>query len=331
MKYLAMILTPALLAAQTQSSQSTTYTYDINGRLVPVATSSSTKTNGSASSTQVTPSPNGGPVTNQQVEEHVIAQGPQGKIVERIVRLFDQNGRPSGVEKSVINEQKNADGSTTTQTTVYDSSINGGFQVRERSTKQTVTHGNTVKSDTTIERPTPNGGFDMTEKRVSVKQGDDKQNRVDLAVFLKDANGVFTQATREVTQTNTAGNQTTTNTTEYRAQPSGQLQFSGQKVTTATQQPNGGLVEVTDVYTDAATGQANSNKREPHLWEQRIIERKPSAGGQGFVETLSIRRTAPDSARLGAPVRISETVCQGTCIAPTPPAAAPAPAQPAGP
>ncbi|MEZ5403331.1 MAG: hypothetical protein R2729_26865 [Bryobacteraceae bacterium] len=321
MKYCALALLAAGAFAQSQNQ--TTYTYDINGRRTAVASTSTTKSGAATSSTTMIQSINNGAVPVTGSDQRVISDGPNGRVVERIVKKYDQNGRPSGTEKVRIEERKNADGSTTTQTTIYDSDINGGYMARQRSVAQTSTSGGVTRTDTAVQTPSLNGGFDVTEKRLTIEQGDEKNSQKDLTVYRKDTNGRFAAAAREITQVQTTNGQQVTTTNEFNTASTGKMELTGQKVSTLEKRPDGTELMVTDVYGQTASSQLGAPQGQPQLREQQIVQKKNGANGS-VTETFSVRRPAADSKRLGPPLTISQTVCTGTC---TPPPPTPAPPQ----
>jgi YD repeat-containing protein len=320
MKYCALAVLSAG-AALAQSQNQTTYTYDVNGRRTAVSSTATSKTNGQMTSKSTVPSINTGAVPTVGVNQRVVSQGPGSQVVERIVQKYDQNGRKAGTEKIRVEEQKAADGSVVTRTTVYDSDLNGGYTPRQRSVAQTTVSGNVARTETVIERPSLNGGFDLSEKQLAVTKGDDRNSQKDVTVYRKDSNGRFMESAREITQVQTQNGRQVTTTAEYNAASTGKMQLAGQKVSTMARQPDGREIEVTDVYGHTATAQYGASNTKPQLREQQVIEKKPGPGGS-LIETFSVRRPALDTNRLGPLTKISETVCTGNCV--PPPAAAPA-------
>ena len=86
------------------------------------------------------------------------------KVIERTIKRYDANGTPGPAERVTIEERKQPDGSVQTSTAVSRGTINGGFQLAERSTAITRTNGNRTETTTSIERPTFNGSLDVVEK-----------------------------------------------------------------------------------------------------------------------------------------------------------------------
>jgi hypothetical protein len=250
------------------------------------------------------------PAPSQKVEERVISQGPDGKVVERIIRKFDERGQPTGAEKELMEEKRTSDGGKSVRTTVWDNDLNGGFTLRERATTQK----RGEQSDTVVERPNPSGALEVAEKRTAVRTGDEKRYQLDTTVYRKGTNRGFEEAEREITQFQTEAGETRTTTTQYNAASTGKMEFAAQRVSRLTTEDAGSELEVVDLYgpspsgrvTDGFTGAA------PKLREQQVIERKIGAD-KSVVETLSVRRPEIDSDKLSPPQKVSQTVCQGSC------------------
>ncbi|MGH9674702.1 MAG: hypothetical protein ACRD44_16100, partial [Bryobacteraceae bacterium] len=103
----------ALTAQAPSQRQSSTYTYDVNGRRIEAGVIVSSLAAGSSVRTERSQSLNGRTVPLESVEERVILDGPEGRVVERLIRRFDPTGRPGAPEKVQIEERRNPDGSST--------------------------------------------------------------------------------------------------------------------------------------------------------------------------------------------------------------------------
>jgi hypothetical protein len=328
---LALSLLAAGLAAAQSSASIGTYTYDVNGRRVLASQSGIAATNGSSANVRTTQSMNGRAVPAESVEEKVVSDGPDGKVVERLVKVYDENGRAVSTEKQVITERKR-DGGSEVSTAIYRSDLNGRLALAERA--QTVTSGSGAQttSQTLVERVSLNGGLEPVERQQTTTQKMGERTDSDTVIYRKDSNGSFSTAAREVVSITQSGATTTQNVSQYNTAATGQMELTGQRVVTTTARPDGSQLQVVDVYGMTAPGRAvNGYSEGPKLREQQIIEKNVSSGG-GFVETYSIRRPSLDNGALGNPVKISETVCTGNCIPPKPaepkPAAEPKPNQP---
>lgn len=307
-------LTIPAFCQEPQSASSTTYTYDGAGRRSVAATQATVTGPGGSAHTETVVDMNGRRVPLEAAEETVLSDGPEGRVVERIVKKFDSQGRLTGQEKVRIEESKNADGSSSTvRATVYDRDLNGRFELRERSTTTTNKDGSTVNAETLIERPNANGRLDLDERKVVVKTGDENASLQDTTVFRKDQHGAFSAAVREVTETKKEGERTVANTSQYNSASTGKMELVGQKLSQAVKNADGSETVVEDVFGTHNPGQVSSGyNKEPKLRERRLIERVP-ANGKGHVETFSVQRPSIDGGRLGDPQKVSETVCTGNC------------------
>lgn len=295
--------------AQNKSSERSTYTYDVNGRRVLESQASSTSGSGGSTTGESIRTLNGRVAPLQRVEEKVVSDGPEGKVIERIIRRFEGSGGPATSEKVLVETRKNPDGSETRRVTAYEADLNGRFVVRERATEQAFKQGGVERSETVVERPNINGGFETAEKRVSVAQGPETDRQKDVTVYRRSSSGGFGVAQREIEQVKVANGQTTTTSAVYDANSTGQMELATQRVSTVSKSAGGSEVEVIDFYGKTQPGRTSSGG--PALREQQVIERKVT--GTETVETLSIRRPQVDSGKLGPMIRISETICKGDC------------------
>lgn len=311
------------------SQTSGTYTYDVNGRRVLSSQSGVTVSAGASASVRTTQTLNGRRVPAESVDEKVVSDGPGGKVVERVVKVYDEDGRVVSSEKQVITERKLGEGRSEVSTAVYRSDLNGRMTLAERARTESTASGGQTTSQTVVERASLNGGMEAVERRQSLQQSSNGRTGTDTTIYRKDSNGSFQAAAREVVNITKSGATTTENVTQYNTAATGQMELTGQRVVTTTERPGGGQTQVVDVYGMSAPGRAVPNYASgPQLREQQIIDKSPASGG-GFVETYSIRRPGQESGALGAPVKISETVCTGSCTPPkTPPPAEAKPAQP---
>src|SRR5277367_5536317 len=132
-----MIAGSLSLTAQ-QSSVSSTTSVDVNGNVVRDGPSiSQTKSSSGSQTTVTTQSINGRSVPMEQVEERVLRDDASGKVTERIIRRFDPQGNPMPPVRQTIEELKRPDGSSSTQSTTYQSDINGNMQIAEKSVTDT--------------------------------------------------------------------------------------------------------------------------------------------------------------------------------------------------
>lgn len=290
------------------SQQVTTYTTDLNGRRMPDATYSSSTSGNVTTRTEMTQSVNGRMVPLETVEERVVRDDANGRVVERIIRKFDPNGRPGMAEKQQIQERKNADGSVSSTVDVYRSDLNGRFELMERVTTQASKSGNTTSADVQVERPTLNGTMDVVERKTRVATEEKTAAKSDTTTFRKDPSGRFVEAFRVVTEAADQNGQRTENTAQYEATQMGKLELSQQSVARVTKNPDGTETREVDVYRNVPGRVVQSAT--PPLLERQIIEQRKA--GDQLVETTVVRRPSiNDPNRLGAPMKIGERVCTG--------------------
>ena len=281
---------------------------DINGRRVE--TSSAVSTDGTR--TEVRQSLNGRPVPFERVEEKILSEGPGGKVVERIVRKFDQTGQPNGFEKVRIEEEKGPGGLTTVRETTWRTDLNGSLREAERRITETQTSGSTTRSSTLVARPDLSGSFSPAEKRSSVTETSGNREQTSETVQRPNVNGQFYDAVREVRVVEKVGEKVLENRASYEPDVNGRMELSRQAVSTSSKLPDGAEVTEVNLYGKYPGGRTQE-ERVNQVQEQQIIERRKAADGS-TVETLSVRRpTVADPSRLGAPQKLSETVCQGKC------------------
>jgi hypothetical protein len=303
------------LAATLAFGQSvvTTYSTDVNGNRV--AGSSIVSNDGQH--TQVTRSIDGRQVPAEQTQERVISEGPNGRVVEKIIKRFDQNGMLASTDRTVTEEQKLPNGSVTRSTT-YRGDVNGQMHEAERKVVEVHTQGSTVSTQTEIARPDPSGSFQTDEKQSSTSETAGNATHTDETVYRRSENGSFYPAVRDVSDTTRNGPRVVEKSAHYEQRDNQQLQLTGQTVSTTVKQPNGGSVSEVSLYgANAEDGRAHDNQSGLHLKEQQTVERIPGPGGS-LTETVTARRpTVSDPGRLGPARTISETICTGKCAGAT--------------
>jgi len=290
------ILILATLQASAQS-ETNTYTFDANGHRALESTQSS--------GVQSIRSINGRIAPLEKVEEKVLSDDANGKVIERIIRPYDPTGNPGPAQKIRITERKNADGSLATETQIFNANINGSFALTEKSEALTKTSGNQTTTEVQIARPTLNGGLSTVERKNTTITKNGENENADTLVYRRDNNGSFYNAVREVRQTEKRDGRTIENTATYL---SGQL--TAQTIAETTKRADGSETKQVNIYGLTATGRPNGSQ--PVLREQQVIETAKTATGTS--ETLSIRRPAVDNPNsLGPAQKISERVCTGKC------------------
>ena len=299
-----------------QESQTNSYTYDVNGNRVGGPSVSSKIGKGQNSKTERVTSINGRSVPLETVEEKVIEDSSRGRIVERTIQRYDQNGNPAPPERVRIEERRGSGGQAKTTTTHYNSDINGGFQVRERVVTDSRTTGQTTKSTTLVERPTVNGSMDLVERRAATVTEQDEGSSRDETIYRRTQSGGFAAMAREVTETVVeAGRETTTKARYNTTNDSARMELAGQTVTDIETRADGSQTTVVSQYGNNVPGRSiAAGRRAPELREQLITERTVEGDG-AVMETTGVRRASPsDPSKLEAYQKVSETVCRGQCL-----------------
>jgi len=300
-----------MLYAQ-QSSVTSTTMVDINGRRVADGPEVvRTKSNSRSETTELLQSINGRSVPLERVEEHVVREDSSGRVVERLIRRFDQTGSPTTPVKEVIEEQKRPDGTSTTQVTTYRGDINGSMQVVERSITELHKSGSTESAETIVQRPTVNGPLETVEKQSRTKVTQPAGYTEDTATYRRSGNGGFDVAVRQTTEHIQQGQQSSDSTAEYEIGSNGQLQLHSQKVTKTVTGADGSKEQVVDIFGQNVPGTVDPGGLK--LQEQQLIQKKPGPNDT-VTESLSVRRPSVSDPKMLGPARqISETVCRGKC------------------
>lgn len=298
----------ALCVPGVAQQSTTTYITDLDGRRVPAASYSTTKSGNVVTFTEQSQSVNGRTVPLESTEERVVRDDANGRVVERIIRRFDQTGNPGPPEKQTIEERKNPDGSISSLTTVYRGDLNGRFQIAERVKSEGQRSGNTTTTQTVVERPNLNGSMDVSERQTLVSTEENGKAQSNFTVYRKDSTGRFAEALRVVTDATEQNGQRTENVVQYELTDSGSLKLASQTVTRARKNADGSESREVDIYR-AVPGRIDTSGK-PVLQERQIIEQRKQ--GNQLVETTVVQRpTISDPNRLGGPQKIGERVCTG--------------------
>lgn len=302
---LLLALAP-LAPLDAQTTQARTREFDGSGN--PAATTSVTevKTGNSITRTELGSTLNGVAAPRAKVEERVVREDASGRVIERVIRRYDQDGNQTPPEKTLIEEQKDASGAVVAaKQSIYRTDLNGNLQLTERATTQTSKSGNTTTSSIQVDRVAADGALRPAERTTTVVQtapGSAKENSV---TYRPDTNGNFVEAARQVVDTTTAAGKSTENRAQY---VDGVL--VQQEVATSVSRPDGSKVTNVNVFAQQARGIAAPADGKLVLKEQQTIESKVVP--TGIVETVTSRVVSVnEGGRLGEPRKVSETVCTG--------------------
>ncbi len=304
-----LIVIPAVFGLFAQESQvNRTYTTDLNGRRVPEGIITTDKGDTTTTRTEWAHSINGRRVPLESVEERIVSEGENGRVLERIVRRYDANGNPGQVEKQRIEELKNTDGSVNSVINVYRGDLSGNLRFAERVTTESSKSGDTVNSTSTVERTNVSGGLEVAERQVRTTSQDQSTSQSDTTIFRKDQQGRFVESLRVVSSSNEQNGQRTENTAQYERGQTNSLELANQTVTRERKNEDGSLSREVDLFR-RVPGRAEPTAS-PRLEERQIIEQNKQ--GDRIVETTSVQRPSiNDPNRLSAPRKIGERICEG--------------------
>jgi len=319
---LAAVCLAGLLGAQQRGKTETAYTYDVNGHRVG-GTSYTSSRNGTQSRTERISTLNGRTTPVEQVEEKVIQDNSSGRIVERMIKRYGQDGQPASPAKVRIETRRDASGQELTTTTYYQADINGSYKIRERQSKRAKTQGKVTDSTTEVERPGLDNSLKLVERHVARETARETGASSQLTVYSRDESGRFRPTAQETKETVINKNRETETVARYNSvNPDAKMELATQSVTEIETNPDGSQRKVISTYGLAAPGRSTREGREqPELREQEIIERKVQRDGS-VVEVTGVRRVElADASELGPYRKVSEVVCTGNCIEPAEPPA----------
>lgn len=297
--FLVLLALPSF-AQQTNVSYST----DLNGRRREEGVSTVTVSGNATTKTDLTRTVDGRLVPWESVEERVVSEDANGRVVERIIRRYSQDGRPSAPEKQQVQEVKNADGTVSSTTTTYEGDLNGSYRVAARVISEESKSGNTKNTVTTVERPTVNGSFEVVEKRQ--RTADD--NSAQETVLRPNPQGHLRESARSTTESKEANGERMENTANYEIGYDGKLVLHSQSVARIRKNADGSETKEVDLYR-RLPGRADPSAT-PALEERQVIEQ--SRSGNQLSETVYVQRPSiNDPKRLGALTKLQERTCTG--------------------
>jgi hypothetical protein len=271
---------------------------------------------------------NGRTIPREQISDRVLSSDAKGKVTERLIRRFDQNGRASETERVLIEETAGTGGSKIVKETIYRSTVNGTLQEEERSTSETRVQGDVTTTEVSVEKLGVNRRFSTAERRNIVATGPPENQQITETVLRPDQSGRYTIFQRKETSITAQGGETRSTTALYEIHDRYEPTLTNQKVVITSKRPDGTEVTETNLYVPAIGGRVQHAGARPELQEQEIVEKRINADGS-VTETMSTRLPiSADPGRLGPPQVIFETVCRGKCV-PDPPAPAPTETKPA--
>lgn len=295
------------------------YIYDANGRPLPAepAVREQHRQKGSQEVVERRESLqdfHGKPVTVRTSEERVVTQKEGERAGERVIQRYDPNGKPTRKALLKFERRKMPDGSTVSTEVLYEQDVNGRMQFVERRTTTEKETGSGMNGATLVERPSVDGRTQVVERvdRTETKRGEAVIESVSSRKLL-DANGRFAERERQTSVSTKSDNQTTTETKQWEAGPTGQMDFVSRSLSRVTAVAGGNEVEDTEVYATKIAGiTPDLNRPQVPTLEQKVRrEKKVQADGK-IVETTSAQvRHVADPSRLGGLV-VTEQVTTPT-------------------
>ena len=298
------LLVPLLAGALSAQSQSEriTYTYGLDGRKVE-----SSRVESNAVTAETVRNLNGQTVPTERTREQILTNTSELKITERIIQLFDSNGRPTGQTKVRIEQRPLPNGGVSTVETISDADINGSYTIRERTTSHANKSPGLASTEVLSERPSINGDLSLVEKRLTTRHGDDNRYREETAIYRAGDRGAFVETERELRSYVTQGSRSTTEVERFNTNATGKMSLVARELRQADKQADGAESETVDIY---GLNVAEYSAK-PALRERQSISRRATASGS--IETLSVRAADLVTGKLGPVQPISETVCRGAC------------------
>ena len=159
MRTILLVLFAASALAGFQAERRT-YVFDPEGR----RSLWSSATTGDARRISTGRDMNGRETRVEEVQEKVLRDSGGVKVVERLIRRFDPNGRPLPPEKELVETTTRAGGAVSTATTTFKADLNGRLQPAERVVEEVRESGSRTTTETRVERPNINGAFAPVER-----------------------------------------------------------------------------------------------------------------------------------------------------------------------
>jgi hypothetical protein len=285
-----------VLQAQQSSQQSTTYQVDVNGRPIDPVSYSSSQTATGASSTMTTRSLNGRQVPVESTTDHLVSKDANSTVIDRVVQQYGPSGTAGPGERMRIEERKNPDGSTTVQTTTYRADLNGNMQVVERTTEE-ARGTDIVHRTTVIEKSSINGGLAPVEKKVEVEKKLSNGSQSEATVYRQDVSGSFYAASQETKSVEKSGGAETSDTNVYVLRD-GRMELDRRMLGKTVTRADGSQLEQIDVYgRQTASNAGDANATTPRLQEQVTRERTPGPNNTVVETVSSTTRSAADPSR----------------------------------
>ncbi len=269
-----LLFIASILAAQT-------YTYDSDGRRVVL------------------------PSVSEDRRTRVVEEGPNGRVIEEIVRRKDPDGNPLPEERVRTMEKTGPAGETVVETLTYRADFNGRLSLAEKTTLSTAKAGDKTNTTTVVERPSVNGALSVVEKAAAETTIQNGREVTSRSIFRANASGGLSEAVRESVEKASVNGKMQETVTTYQNASTGQLELSQQKVTVSVAHPDGSSTSEITIYGVTAPGRLPDGKLK--VREQQLLETKRGPGNT-VVESFSVRRPDVTDSKLGAYQKVGERV-----------------------
>src|SRR5258708_3178545 len=181
---------------------------------------------------------NGRSVPLERREERVLRDDASGRLVETLIRTYDQAGNPTPPSKQILEERMQPDGSSAIQTDTYRANINGQMELLLKSITDVHKSGSSETSETLLQRASVNGSLETVGKQNTVtttQPGGGFQREANT--YQRDGTGNFALSVKESTQHTEAGDVSTENTARYEVMD-GRLRLHSQTVSKVVKRPD---------------------------------------------------------------------------------------------
>jgi hypothetical protein len=262
---------------------SQTYVYDSDGRKVPL------------------------PSFEEQRQSKVLAEGPDGKVIEETVYRRDAQGNALPPQKIRVVTRTGPGGEAVEERMLYEADLNGRMALQEKTTITSSQNGNATNTNTVVEKPSVNGGLQLFEKVTAVKQIENGRETVNRAIYRADATGRLAENSRESIERVTENGQPKETVSTFESVSTGRPILSQQRTTVALKNPDGSTTSVVTIYGVDAPGRPAGGPLK--VREQQILTKR-SGQDNTIVESLSIRRPDLADGKLGQEIKVGERVIQ---------------------
>jgi hypothetical protein len=245
------------------------------------------------------------PSFQEERKAKLLADGPDGRIVEETIRRKDAQGNPMPEQKVRIVEKTGASGEKIREVITYEADINGRLSLAEKSTETVVPVNGATAKTVVVEKPNVNGSLEVFEKMSSETRLENGKEVTSRAIYRKDATGQLRENQREAVEKLTVNGQEREVTHIYESAPTGQLTLARQRDQIVVKNPDGSTQTVVTIYGLDAPGRPSDGSLK--VREQQILTARPGENNT-TIESLAIRRPELADGKLGKEVKVGERI-----------------------